>query len=192
MSAVAAPYGLRPLRRSNGAPFVGALKEYPIASGTAAMFRGSPVRLNAGLLVPVTGNDLGAGTNDAYIGVLNGVRYTDATGNVIYNDYFPNAAVATNAVGFVYDDPNIVYAVQASTASQDVDAAVATAFLLANAAAGSTATGQSTAALNIAGGADVGHPFRIMGRVRTPDNPNASGFVDVEVRINTGFHINER
>jgi hypothetical protein len=50
----------------------------------------------------------------------------------------------------------------------------------------------STAALDIASGAATSNPLKIMGIAQTPDNTNASGYVDVLVRINQGCHIHER
>ena len=192
MAATAAPYGLMPVSLANGAPASGALVEFPIASGAAAMFKGTPVRVNSGNLVPVSSATFGSSKADLYVGVFQGCRYVDASGNPQWADAWPNALAVTGAVGMVLIDPNTLFMVQAETASFDAVAAVGTSYGLLRFGSGSTATGVSTAALDIASGAATSNPLKIMGIAQTPDNTNASGFVDVLVRINQGCHIHER
>lgn len=192
MAVTAAPYGLVPVKQSNDAPSAGTQREFRIASGAAGMFKGTPVRVNAGNLVPVSSATFGSSKADLYVGVFQGCVYTDAVGNRIFNDFWPNGQVATNAIGFVAHDPETLYMVQASTANFDALAAVGTSYGLLNFGAGNTATGRSTAALDIAGGAATANPLKVVDIATLPDNTNASGFVDVLVRINQGCHIFER
>lgn len=194
MPAIAAPYGLTPVRLFSNAPYSGGFNTYPIASGTAGLFRGAPVRIDTatGTVRPVTSGVMGTSPRDMYIGVLNGVRYTDASGNLIYSDNFPNAAVAANAEAMVIDDPNVVFKIQAQAANFNALAAIGQRFEISQEAAGNATTGRSTARLNTAAGAGDTKPYVVVGIYNAPDNPNASGFVDVEVRINTGIHMVER
>jgi hypothetical protein len=192
MPAIAAPYGLRPLRLSSGAPFSGALQKYRIASLAAGMFRGSPVRLSSGNLVPVTDGVFGSSPRDMYVGVLNGVEYRDAAGNMVYANSFPNGLAATEAFGFVIHDRDVIFQIQVQASGFDALANIGARYEISQHASGNATTGNSTARLNTAAGAGDTKPFVLLGLAAKPDNPNATGFVDVEVRINTGIHINER
>lgn len=194
MPAIAAPYGLVPVRRRDGLPATGALTTYNIASGAAAMFRGSPVRINTanGTVVPVTSSVMGTSPRDMYVGVFNGCEYTDATGNRVHSNFFPNGTVTSDAVAYVIDDPNVVFKIQAQAADFNALAARGQRFEISQFASGNTVTGRSTARLDTAAGAGDTKPYVVVGIYNAPDNPNASGFVDVEVTINTNIHVYER
>lgn len=192
MAVTAAPYGLVPVKQSNEAPSAGTQREFRIASGAAGMFFGTPVRVNAGNLVPVSSATFGAAKADLYVGVFQGCVYTDSAGNRVYNESWPNGQVATNAIGFVAHDPETLFMVQASTANFDALSAIGSSYGLLNFASGNTTTGRSTAALDIASGAATANPLKVVDIATLPDNTNASGFVDVLVRINQGCHIFER
>ena len=76
MSNQVEKFGLRPYRKLDGTPLVGAQNRYTIASGyTSAIFQGEMVE-------PLgTGNIQrhGPNTSDAVVGVFNGCFYTDPT-----------------------------------------------------------------------------------------------------------------
>ena len=76
MANVSEKFGLRPYRKLDGTPLVGAQNRYTIASGYAtAIYQGD-------LVEPLgTGNiqKHGANTSDAVVGVFNGCFYTDPT-----------------------------------------------------------------------------------------------------------------
>lgn len=192
MAVTAAPYGLVPVKQSNEAPSAGTQREFRIASGAAGMFFGTPVRVASGNLVPVSSATFGTSKADLYVGVFQGCVYTDSVGNRVYSENWPNGQVATNAVGFVAHDPETLFMVQASTANFDALSAIGSSYGLLNFAAGNTTTGRSTAALDIGGGAATANPLKVVDIATLPDNTNASGFVDVLVRINQGCHIFER
>jgi hypothetical protein len=192
MALTAAPYGLIPVKQANDAPSAGVQREFPIASGAAGMFKGTPVRVNAGNLVPVSSATFGSSKADLYVGVFQGCSYVDASGNRQYADSWPNGLAVTGAVGYVSHDPEVLYRVQASTANFNAVAAVGTSYGLLNFGSGNTATGRSTAALDIASGAATTNPLKVIDIATLPDNTNGSGFVDVLVRINQGCHIFER
>lgn len=151
MAVTAAPYGLIPVKQSNEAPSAGTQREFRIASGAAGMFFGTPVRIASGNLVPVSSATFGSSKADLYVGVFQGCVYTDSVGNRVFSENWPNGQVATNAVGFVAHDPETLFMVQASTANFDALSAVGTSYGLLNFASGNTATGRSTAALDIGG-----------------------------------------
>ncbi len=192
MALTAAPYGLVPIKQANDAPSAGVQREFPIASGAAGMFLGTPVRVNAGNLVPVSSATFGASKADLYVGVFQGCSYVDASGNRIYNESWPNGLVATGAVGYVSHDPETLFMVQASTAAFNAVTNVGNSFGLLNFGSGNAVTGRSTAALDIASGVATTNPLKVIDIATLPDNTNASGFVDVLVRVNQGCHIFER
>ena len=76
MANVSEKFGLRPYRKLDGTPLVGAQNRYTIASGYSdAIFQGEMVE-------PLgTGNIQrhGPNTSDAVVGVFNGCFYTDPT-----------------------------------------------------------------------------------------------------------------
>jgi hypothetical protein len=192
MALTAAPYGLIPVKQANDAPSVGVQREFPIASGAAGMFKGTPVRVSSGNLVPVSSATFGSSKADLYVGVFQGCSYVDTSGNRQYADSWPNGLAVTGAVGYVAHDPETLFRVQASTANFNAVAAVGTSYGLLNFGSGNTATSRSTAALDIASGAATTNPLKVIDIATLPDNTNASGFVDVLVRINQGCHIFER
>lgn len=139
MANADAPFGLRPIRHYQGG--VVRPNEYTIASAYGTnIFTGDPVKSSGttkGIIIGTAGGVI--------LGVFAGCSYTDAAGSIHYSPYWPaSTALLTGTVAkaLVYDDPNILFAVQAAT-SQDVDAV--DVGLLADLASGtgSTTTGQS-------------------------------------------------
>jgi hypothetical protein len=107
MTATFAPNGLTPSRIRGGAPNSNGSNEYPIASGTAAsIYTGQPVRVSVGNIVALTS------AGEATIGVFQGCRYVE-NGEQKFKAYWPGGTSATNAVGYVIDNPNQVYVIQA-------------------------------------------------------------------------------
>ena len=104
-------YGLKPARHGGGgAVRLNSFGQYTILSGYATnLFRGDPVKRTAdGTLIRDT-----AGSTMT-VGVFWGVSYTDSsTGEVKYSPYWPASTAATAIVAYVYDDPQIVFEVEA-------------------------------------------------------------------------------
>lgn len=189
MATTATPYGLKPVNMIGGAPYSGGTRAIKIASGYGTnIFNGSVVMINgSGTLEIVTttggvGDLFPAGT----IGVFVGCQYTDAKMGFLHSNYWPTGQVAADAVGFVVDDPNVVFQVQsAGTISQthlgqniDLSAGQTTS-------TGSTMTGNSTSAVD-AGSAAVATTsvaFRIVDFVT-----NGDAYTDVLVKFNQIAH----
>tara|TARA_R110000803_G_scaffold26333_3_gene62444 strand:+ start:7807 stop:8304 length:498 start_codon:yes stop_codon:yes gene_type:complete len=137
------------------------MNSYSIASGASGnMFNGDLVKLVAGGGIQV------AAAGARVVGVFAGCEYTDASGDVIFSNYWPSATVATNAIGYVYDDPMTTFGVQSdgSTVAADVGNLgdhVATA--------GSTSTGNSSFQLNGSTGTAYAG-MRVLGKIDSPDN----------------------
>ncbi len=147
---VNAPMGLVPFRYLNGALYNGATNQYNITNTYASsMFTGDPVTLaNDGT---ITRGAAGA----ACVGVFQGCKYIDSTGNVQFLPYWPgNPGVQTGqqAIALVADDPNIVFSIQETDASGAAGTPLTLADVGLNAnflyTAGVTATGLSRVSLN--------------------------------------------
>jgi hypothetical protein len=183
MSNTAAPYGLRPVNLIGGQPYAGSTRLIKIASAYAAnLFYGQPVTISAdGVVVAATVTTTVPATG--VVGVFVGCAYTDPNLNIpVYKQYWPTGTVASDAVAYVVDDPDIVMQVQA-------DEAVAQTALGTNisllAASGSTSTGNSTVAADgsaIAVTATL--PLRIVGFVNGPDSAVGDAFTDILVKWN--------
>ena len=80
-------FGLRPYRKLDGTPLVGAQNRYKIASGLAgAIFQGEMVQpLGTGNIERHAPN-----TSEAVVGVFNGCFYTDpTTQKPTYSNFYP-------------------------------------------------------------------------------------------------------
>jgi hypothetical protein len=186
MANVAEKYGLRPVRKLDGSPFINAQNRYRIASGYAtAIFQGDLVK-------PVTGGGIEravAATSDKVIGVFNGVFYTDpTTQKPTWKNYYPGTVNASDIVATVIDDPSVVYSV-------DSDGAFAAADIFKNfaitTATGNTLTGISEVQMDysVSGLTTSGTVLQAIDVSQNTDNSDAgSANVDVLVRINNHFY----
>ena len=186
MANVAEKYGLRPVRKLDGSPFINAQNRYRIASGYAtAIFQGDLVK-------PVTGGGIEravANTSDKVVGVFNGVFYTDpTTQKPTFKNHYPGGVAASDIVANVIDDPNVVYSI-------DSDGAFAVADIFKNFAitngTGSTATGISQVQLDhsVSGLTNSGTVLQAIDISQYTQNSEAgSANVDVLVRINNHFY----
>lgn len=185
---VDAPYGLKPVNLIGGQPYAGSTRAIPIASGEGtAIFTGDVVKLAGGVL------RLDAGTDAATpIGVFLGCSYTDpTTKQKLFSQYFPAGTVTSDAVGYVADDPNLVFKVaivSGTTTMSGITAANArgkNGILVQN--AGSTATGNSKVALLSTTGTTATFAVRIVDVVE--ETKNASGsYTEVLVTWNATMH----
>ena len=186
MANVAEKYGLRPVRKLDGSPFINAQNRYRIASGYAtAIYQGDLVK-------PVTGGGIEravANTSDLVVGVFNGVFYTDpTTQKPTYKNYYPGGVAAADIVANVIDDPDVVYSI-------DSDGAFAVADIFKNFAitngTGSTLTGISQVQLDysVSGLTTSGTVLQAIDISQDTQNSDAgSANVDVLVRINNHFY----
>lgn len=145
-----APNGLVPVKKLDGSAWTGATNTYPITSTYAtALFRGDPVTV-------LDDGTLGVGVaGAACVGVFWGVKWTDSTGRVRFENYWPgNPGVLTGSTveALVIDDPDTVFSIQETDASGNAGTPLALTDVGLNAnflyTAGSTATGQSAVSLN--------------------------------------------
>jgi len=184
MANVSEKFGLRPYRKLDGTPLVGAQNRYTIASnyGTA-IYQGDLVQPTAaGNIERHTAN-----TSDAVVGVFNGVFYTDpTTQKPTYKNFYPGSIVASDITAFVVDDPDAVFLV-------DADEAFTRANLFANYSVtnttGVTQTGLSKVQLDVsATGTAATFVVQAIDISQDPDNSDTgSANANILVRINNHF-----
>ena len=191
-------FGLRPIGLNGAGANTTGVTQYEIAAAnTNAIYQYSPVIPLAAGVIDIVGNANG-GTVPA-LGVLMGVEYVDSSSKkTVFKNYWPganNVSIDTNfpVKAFVADNPNQLFMVAADESSTDRATALSNIFAnasLATATSGSTATGRSTAELDISTVATTATLFmRVVGL--TGDSANldydAAG-VNYVVRFN--FHHN--
>tara|TARA_R100000231_G_scaffold17147_4_gene17790 strand:+ start:30 stop:605 length:576 start_codon:yes stop_codon:yes gene_type:complete len=185
MANVSEKFGLRPYRKLDGSPLVGAQNRYTIASGYAtAIYQGD-------LVEPLTSGNIqkhGANTSDAVVGVFNGCFYTDpTTKKPTYSNYYPGSIAASDITAFIVDDPDAVFLV-------DADAAFTRADLFKNYSVtnttGVTQTGISKAQLDVSvSGTATTFAIQAIDISQDPDNSDTSSAnANVLVRINNHFY----
>lgn len=177
MSATSAPFGFRPAFHPSG---IDRARRYVITGGYGSvMYKGMPVILN-------TNGTVTQGTAAADImGVFAGCEYTDSTGKFNVSPYWPASQAilsGTTAYAWVWDDPAVVYDVQADGAVPQT--AVGDQADVSNVTNGSATTGLSQATLSATlAGAGVQAQFRIVGFNLQPENAINDAFTVVQVQI---------
>jgi hypothetical protein len=178
-------FGLRPYRKLDGTPLVGAQNRYTIASNYAtAIFQGD-------LVIPVTGGNIErypGNTSTAVVGVFNGVFYTDpTTQKPTFKNFYPGGVAASDITAFVVDDPDAVFLV-------DADATFARADLFQNysltAVSGNITTGNSLQQLDVSvSGTETTFVVQAIDISQDPDNSDTSAAnANILVRINNHFY----
>lgn len=107
MANTNSPFGLRPIRRLDGAAWSGNLTQRKITGATGALNRGDVVAHAAtGYVTP-----LAAGvSNHTALGVFEGCHYLAAAlGYPIWSNYWPGAGAVGDVDVFIIDDPNVVF-----------------------------------------------------------------------------------
>ena len=162
MANVDAALGAKPVLHLTGG--VIRATEYKIVKEYAAnVFTGDFVQLAATGYVQV-----GAATN-RLLGVFNGCKYTASNGEVVFKRYWPTGTTTLNdgdVTAYVYDDPNIVWAIQSSGSADFADIGNLADIV---AGAGSTSTGQSGFEINGTTGTGTAQ-LRILGLYNEPKN----------------------
>ena len=162
MANVDAAFGAKPVRHLTGG--VIRATEYKIVKEYAAnVFTGDFVQLAATGYVQV-----GAATN-RLLGVFNGCKYTASNGEVVFKRYWPTGTTTLNdgdVTAYVYDDPNIVWAIQSSGSADFADIGNLADHV---AGTGSTSTGQSAFEINGTTGTGTAG-LRILGLYNEPKN----------------------
>ena len=186
MASVSSPYGFRPQGNLISAAYNQKTRQFPIASGYASnIFYGDPVNgLTTGFIAKEAGTT--AVTAPGILGIFLGCSYTDPnTSQKIFKQFWPTGTVASDAVAYVFDDPEGVFQMQSGGPLVQAD-------LFGNASlvqtAGSTTTGNSKISISTTVAATATFPVKVIGFVNSPFSAVGDAFTDVFVKINFGAH----
>lgn len=182
MASTAAPYGLRPVKLVGNRPFNNGFSQYSIASayGTT-IFQGDVVKLMTGGVIEKATNTNDAPTN-GILGVFMGVSYTDSDMGFVQKNMWTADTVASDAMAYVVDDPDVIYEIQADS-TLTIAAIGAKGELVQT--AGNTSTGISKVALNATVNTTATFPLSVVGYVdKVGFSEIGDAFTDMLVRIN--------
>ena len=183
------PYGLRPVKMLDNSPYNGATRLYRIASAYATnSFYGDVVKL-------VTGGTVERDTADAAmtpIGVFMGCTFTDpGTSQPTFKQYWPASTVASDAMAYVVDDPNVLFKV-AVVSSGTTMSSLAITDIGANLQmvdnTGSTTTGNSKIAANATSATTNTFPLRVVDVV-TETKTSSTAFPEALVKWCAGHQF---
>lgn len=196
MANIDSPFGLKPVRYRNGAPYTGSVTPMFIAAGYAtALFVGDPVIKVAGGSNTAAVKVPGAGS--FAIGTLPSIEKATAgdanriTGVIV--GFSPDPAnldrkhnpASTQRVALVCADPNVVFEIQANGAIPA--ASIGLNAILIYTHSGSTTSGLSGVELDTTGTApstDASNQLLILSAVNREDNDTTLTHAKVEVLIN--------
>ena len=179
-------FGLRPYRKLDGTPLVGAQNRYTIKAGYGtAIYQGD-------LVIPVSTGNIErhtAGNGTAVVGVFNGVFYNDpTTQKPTYKNYYPGSITPTQGdiTAFVVDDPDAVFLMDADQSFTRAD--LFKNYSVTN-ATGTTATGISQVQLDVsASGTATTFAVQAIDISQDPDNSDVTvSNANILVRINNHF-----
>jgi hypothetical protein len=179
MSATLAPFGLRPAFHPSGLDRAQALAN-GIASGYSSdILKGQPVKYvaSSGVIQPVT-------STEAFSGAFDGVEWTDTTGRRRVSNYWPaNTAYQTGScVAYFYNDPNIVYEIQAD--GSVAQTAIGLEANFSNLSAGSEVTGLSQCTMSATiQSTGVQGQVQILDYAPYPDNNWGDAYTIVRVQV---------
>jgi hypothetical protein len=180
-------FGLRPYRKLDGTPLVGAQNRYTIKAGYGtAIYQGD-------LVIPVSTGNIErhtAGNGTAVVGVFNGVFYNDpTTQKPTYKNYYPGSVTPTQGdiTAFVVDDPDAVFLMDADQSFTRAD--LFKNYSVTN-ATGTTATGISQVQLDVsASGTTATFAVQAIDISQDPDNQDVTvSNANILVRINNHFY----
>ena len=172
MANVTEKFGLRPYRKLDGTPLVGAQNRYTIASNhTTAIFQGDLVtQLTAGTI----GRHAASGTVPI-VGVFNGVSYTDpTTGEQVFKNHYPGSIAASDIVANVIDDPMVQFTIQSDEAFPVTDL-FGNFDVVESSPVGDTKSGTSNIQLDTSTGATTATlPLKAIDISQDPENSDTS------------------
>jgi hypothetical protein len=170
---------MRPAFHPSGLDRAQALADGILSGYTSDILKGQPVKLNSSGQLNV------AAAGDAFQGAFAGVEWTDSTGRRRVSNYWPanTTYVTGSCVAYFYNDPNIVYEIQA--AGSLAQTSIGDMADLSNTTAGSTTTGLSQCTLSTSlVGAGNSAQMLIRDIAPYPDNAWGDAYTIVRVTIN--------
>ena len=184
MSATSAPFGMRPAFHPSGLDRARAYVDGIVSGYGSAILKGQPVKLvTAGNIEP-------AASGDPFLGAFDGVEWTDTTGRRRVSNYWPasTAYQTGSCIAYVWDDPQVVYEMQA--AGSLTQASIGEQFDITNATAGSTTTGLSQCTLGTtAAGAGNVKQMRVVNLAPYPGNAWGDAYTIVQCQISEHQYV---
>jgi hypothetical protein len=181
--------------RADGTPYAGAVRQYLIdpAGEASNLFYGQVVILGDDgyiALCTATGADLTTnnlgGSGVGAVGVFVGCEYVNTEGQRVQSQYYPSGQNNSSAPMYAYvvDDPDVLFQAQLDASGAQTIIGTNTFFAaVQSTSTGSTATGNSTSALDATvQAADAA--FRIVAHV----SPASDDYPDVLVKFNPEAH----
>jgi hypothetical protein len=185
MSLVAAPFGLRPSSHPSGT--IRQLAMTIASAYNTNIFLYSPVAIAA------DGTLTMAAAGARAVGSFMGVEYTPTNGRRTYSNTWPANQVATEIVAYYTRDQNIVYQIQANGSLTTTDIGSQLDWTANGSANGSTVTGLSSVAADIASiTAAASAGLRIIGISPGPDNTPGDTFTLIDVQISEHQDVADR
>jgi hypothetical protein len=178
MSSTSAPFGLRPAFHPSGLDRAQALANGITSAYSTDILKGQPVKYDTAGVIVV------AAAGDAFVGAFDGVEWTDTTGRRRVSNYWPaNTAYTTGScVAYFYNDPLIVYEIQAD--GSVAQTAIYDEADLSNTTAGSNVTGLSQCTLSATlNGANGQGQMRIVDLAPYVDNAWGDSYTVVRCTI---------
>lgn len=179
MSSTSAPFGLRPAFHPSGLDRAQALANGIASAYASDILKGQPVKYDTAGTIVI------AAAGDAFVGAFSGVEWTDTTGRRRVSNYWPalTSYQAGSCVAYFYNDPLIVYEIQA--AGSLAQTSVGDMADLSNTTAGSNVTGLSQCTLSTSlAGAGASAQMSIRDLAPYPDNAWGDAYTIVRVTIN--------
>ena len=178
MSATNAPFGLRPAFHPSGLDRAQALANGIASAYNTGILKGQPVKQDT------NGNIIVAAAGDAFLGAFAGHEWTDVSGRrQISNQWVANTAYTTGSeVTYFYNDPNIIYEIQADGSL--AQSSIGDEANLSATTAGSTTTGLSQCTLSTTlAGATAQAQMRIVDLAPYVDNAWGDAYTVVRCQI---------
>jgi len=184
-------YGLKPVKHAKGGivrtnNFSGVNGYRIAATAPSAFFEGDLVTFSGGNIV----TDMGAASPGAVVGVFWGAEYVDnASGEVKFVRSIPASTVAKDKYKvYVYDDPDIIFQIEADQAATALTAAdVGKNVQIVASPTGSAITHKSGLVADSSTKATTNtFPLTILGSAELDDSFSSAGTsMDILVKINT-------
>ena len=184
MSSTSAPFGLRPAYHPSGLDRAQALANGITTAYSNNILKGQPVAYSAsaGVIIPLT-TAAASGSAIAWSGAFAGVEWTDTTGRRRVSNYWPALTSYTtgSCVAYFYNDPNIVYEIQADGAMAQTT--IGNEYNFTATTAGSTTTGlsQCTLGASTAAGNTTQGQMRVVNLGQGVDNAWGDAYTVVQV-----------
>lgn len=173
MASTSAPFGLRPAFSPAG--ILRPTTAQVIVTGYATgILQNQPVKIGT------NGSVEAAAIGDRFVGVFQGVEYTDTLGKRVVTNQWVTGTAATAIVAYITMDPSIVYEIQSDAALNLTD--IGKQYDFTTITAGSTTTGLSQLMLGVSTSA-ANASLQVIGLASFIDNAFGDAFVVAQVRI---------